>query len=517
MRPTFFYAISLLCFSFCLQLTAQENRFTKVFYDLAGEGISANRSVLTVDEGILTVGGNLLLKVDSLGSKVWSKSYYSAQSRIEFADVIALSDTSYVTVGTLSHLVTNVPTGLIQKVNAVGEIVWSKTLQLGTVPCKIASVEKTFDQNLVVVGFTAENNSLRSRMVVAKMTSDGDLLWSKLYTGSNTENCAYSIKQKADSSFVITGELENCNPCTTYAFLLQVSESGQPIWAKKYINTKTNYGRGLDMSIEPDHIVFLVQEGILQVDGLGTIKRVTSSRALTFQVAGQKNGYRRRLLKTKDGGYLIPCGNPFGAALVKTDSDCNIAWLQRLLLVAADVHETQSGQLVVVGNGPMQGVGVPENILSPQIGIIRTDHKGNGSGCTDLETLFPYEDSIQASAQVFNVQAVGSLQPISIQTDSIKIIEINDCVGFQSKRVELQNDHLLSVAPNPTHSKITIQSEPKIDKAMVAIYDLNGRKIRQMDEDQYSGEIDLSGLHTGVYLLRITTDAQVGTVKIVKE
>ena len=74
-----------------------------------------------------------------------------------------------------------------------------------------------------------------------------------------------------------------------------------------------------------------------------------------------------------------------------------------------------------------------------------------------------------------------------------------------------------TLSPNPTHGKISIQSEPKIDKAMVAIYDLNGRKIRQMEEVQYSAEIDLSDLQTGVYLIRITTDAQVGTVKVVKE
>lgn len=72
---------------------------------------------------------------------------------------------------------------------------------------------------------------------------------------------------------------------------------------------------------------------------------------------------------------------------------------------------------------------------------------------------------------------------------------------------EIQNP--ITITPNPTYDRITIQhSEPIIVEVMNA----NGKKILKTD----SKEINLSKYNSGIYFIKITTNKQIITKKIVK-
>jgi len=71
----------------------------------------------------------------------------------------------------------------------------------------------------------------------------------------------------------------------------------------------------------------------------------------------------------------------------------------------------------------------------------------------------------------------------------------------------------ISIFPNPAKDKIFIQSELQIRK--VEVYSLTGALL--MSDNNFNGEISVSALPKGIYLLRVYTDNGVTVSKIVKE
>ncbi len=516
MRPTVYCCFLALCLLHCFHLQAQNNRFTKVFYDSKYEtSRTSSRAAVTIDKGLLLAGDSLLLRIDSKGTKVWSKTYRIANSSIAIRDLVTLDDGSFLAVGFTTNLQDQKQSSLLLKINAIGTVIWAKSLTFGTIQNRLLTLSKTFDQHVVVLGNTMENKPLYAKMIVAKITTDGEVIWSKLYTGLNQQNFGYAIQQKNDSSYVITGQVAECTPCNYYAFLSNVSDIGQPIWAKKYSFLQKSFDLGIGLSVEPDKIVMLMNRALVQTDPVGKIKHVLVANALSFNYYDVQ--LNTRLLRTSDGGYVIPKGNPFASSLLKTNKFGDILWSRRLRLNPTDVHETAPNTLKIVGTGPMMGVAPPEDVALPHIGVIETDSLGSENDCTQPRSEQPLVDSILSSVLIFTDEFLGNLIPVSIVSSNIDLQELDQCVDFVGKTSDLPSFVQISVAPNPTSGSTTILTEPRITRATVSVYDLNGRKMLQMNDDQYTGEIDLSGLHRGVYLLRITTDAHVGTVKLIKE
>ena len=69
----------------------------------------------------------------------------------------------------------------------------------------------------------------------------------------------------------------------------------------------------------------------------------------------------------------------------------------------------------------------------------------------------------------------------------------------------------INIYPNPASEVINIAAE---GVRLVEMLDVNGRVVL---ESRIGGAIDLSSLASGVYMVRVTTDAGVSTEKVVKQ
>jgi hypothetical protein len=77
---------------------------------------------------------------------------------------------------------------------------------------------------------------------------------------------------------------------------------------------------------------------------------------------------------------------------------------------------------------------------------------------------------------------------------------------------------ILKSYPNPADDKVYLSSSENLIDAKVELYDLNGAKYNTIfspSSNNY-GEIDVSYLESGVYLLRVTTNKGQDVVKVVK-
>lgn len=93
-----------------------------------------------------------------------------------------------------------------------------------------------------------------------------------------------------------------------------------------------------------------------------------------------------------------------------------------------------------------------------------------------------------------------------------------DSINFTS--VLGTNDFLsssFSVFPNPTKNVINFSNDANAVVSLVEMTDMNGRVIKSAKINATEGQISVSDLSSGVYMMRITTDQGTATKKIVKQ
>lgn len=101
------------------------------------------------------------------------------------------------------------------------------------------------------------------------------------------------------------------------------------------------------------------------------------------------------------------------------------------------------------------------------------------------------------------------------KTDSLikyRYINIKDTIT----RIQYLNNQKPIVYPNPFNDKISI--EAKTDFKMIEIYDLNGKShfIKTLTQENKTEIIDLKNLEKGIYILKLKTEEQNITKKIIK-
>ena len=73
------------------------------------------------------------------------------------------------------------------------------------------------------------------------------------------------------------------------------------------------------------------------------------------------------------------------------------------------------------------------------------------------------------------------------------------------------------VYPNPTDNQINISS-PSTYLKTIEVFDVRGRRLsEEIDEEQNFVTLDVNKLETGIYFVKIDTEAGSVTKKIIKE
>jgi hypothetical protein len=165
---------------------------------------ASGRSVFqTNDDGYIiagdcyTYGPVFLIKTDINGTVIWNKSYYgSGENREHLTSVLQDNDGGYILAGSTSLFNEEMPDAFLIKTDEIGNLIWSKTYG-GDSADYINSAQKTNDGGVIMAGLTYSFGAGLSDVYLIKTDSDGNLLWSKTYGGTNHEN-AESVQQTTD-------------------------------------------------------------------------------------------------------------------------------------------------------------------------------------------------------------------------------------------------------------------------------------------------------------------------------
>jgi hypothetical protein len=218
------------------------------------------------------------------------------------------------------------------KVDSLGNIAWNKTYEvnLGTISKQII---ETSDGNYALAGGYHNNTSGKQfdeGFWLAKINTDGNIIWSKIYKGED-HNYAVSLIQTKDGGYALTG-LNNMVPGmggTRDIWLVKTDPSGNQEWNK----TVGNGGVKSLIQTNDDGYALI---GSTDVSDYLLIKTASSGEVHWSKTYGSAdNDYSTTVIQTNDGGYALAGdmwlrsngGGP-NLAIVKTDAVGGAQWTQ---------------------------------------------------------------------------------------------------------------------------------------------------------------------------------------------
>lgn len=236
-----------------------------------GQGTSIQQ---TIDGGYIITGiGNTngnnngyeyvsLIKTDSIGDTLWTKTYggnhddagYSVQQTI---------DGGYIITGAHVSISNGFDLYLI-KTDSIGDTLWTKTYGGGWSDIGY-SVQQTTDKGYIITGYTT-NNSGHSDIYLIKTDSNGDTLWTKAYGGYQQKGIGYSVKQTTDGGFIITGCFYE-NIC-----LIKTDSMGDILWLKTYGGQAEDIGYSVQQTTDGGYVITGTKDGdiyLIKTDGNG--------------------------------------------------------------------------------------------------------------------------------------------------------------------------------------------------------------------------------------------------------
>ncbi len=314
---------------------------------LGGTGTDEARSVFSTSDGGSIIAGNSnslngdvignhgsydywLVKMDAAGNVQWKKTYGGSTSDKAYS-VIQLSYGGFLVVGNASSTDGDV-TGnngssdyWVVRLSATGAIIWQKSL--GGSSTDIArGVIQTLDGKIMVIGYSRSSNGNITNarggfdFWLTKLDTSGNLLWQKSYGGSK-DDLAYTVKQAADSSYLIVGyTLSNDgdvagqnHSAKNDIWAVKTDKSGTLLWQKTLGGNSNDYANSFIQTNDKGYLVIGYTSsydgdvfGNYGQDDLWVIK-LDSSGATQWQktYGGTDNDRANFAVETNDGGYVI--------------------------------------------------------------------------------------------------------------------------------------------------------------------------------------------------------------------
>ena len=108
-----------------------------------------------------------------------------------------------------------------------------------------------------------------------------------------------------------------------------------------------------------------------------------------------------------------------------------------------------------------------------------------------------------------DISAAAATAAATMRLDTVSITSVLGTNDFLSSK--------FSVFPNPVNNVINFSNDQNAVVSTVEMADLNGRVIKSLKVNATEGQISVSDLATGMYMMKITTDQGVAVKKIVKQ
>ncbi|MEO0095337.1 MAG: T9SS type A sorting domain-containing protein [candidate division WOR-3 bacterium] len=307
-----------------------------------------------------------LLKIDSLGDTIWTKTYGGADWDMGYW-VQQTSDSGYIIAGTTASFGEEYQAYLI-KTDSLGDTLWTRTY--GGPSYEFGwGVQQTMDGGYIIVGTTWNGG-----VYLIKTDANGDTLWAKTYGGDE----GWSVQQTRDNGYIVAG-YKNCG-----VYLIKTDSLGDTLWTRRYMDGIDDLGKHVEQTTDGGYIIVGASQRLMHLIQILAIKVDSLGNNPIYHCYGPNSLYSWSvgscIQQTSDSGYILVgygdiAGGEMQVYLIKTDSLLEVLWDNTFGGgeddVANSVQQTSDGGYIIAGYSNSYGNGT-------QVYVIKTDSFGIG-------------------------------------------------------------------------------------------------------------------------------------------
>ena len=358
------------------------------------------------------------------------------------------------------------PNGNLYKLNALGDTVWAKTVQVFWGPFGGFSIRDLIQTKDSGYAFIAIFGHQFSNSMIVKTNKFGDTLWTKvdfLPAYNSLDKQAKSIKENSNGDLVVSGFVTLSPPASgEFSFLYRFNANGDSLWAKTYDDYNFN---GFEIDGNQDFIIAgqaknasnAMEPVILKTNSLGDTlwtRRVPSKRLNC--VALVNGGYAFAGAKEQSSNYT-------SSYLLKTDVNGDSLWSR---VYQADSTDRELELIYTLSNDDYLLLGSKAPFQS---NFLRMDYR--------------------------------------IQVDPLGVCG--------SVNVEEKDYPLMGLSPNPNTGYFSIKVDPSQVGSAYGIFDNLGRLIEQGVITEQTQDFDLSGQLRGMYTIKVSNQGEMKVLKVI--
>ena len=457
---------------------------------------------------------------DTLWTKTFGGNNYDVGKCVQ-----QTADSGYIITGfTTSNGNTGRNVWLI-RTDINGDTLWTKTYG-GIYWDEASSVQQTSDGGYIITGYTKSygNGGGHSDVWLIKTDAVGDTMWTRTF-GSFSDDYGYSVKQTADSGYIVTGQTLNIGTGNN-VYLIKTDASGDSLWTKSFGGSTHEAGYSVLQNTDGGYFITGVTwSPFASLRDVLFIKTNNAGDTLWTRVFGNlmSDDWSHSVQQTADGGYIISGETTtFGAGgydvwLIKTDAAGDTLWTKTFGGTNDDygysVQQTTDEGYIIAGYTESFGAG------NFDVYLIRTDPNGDIMWTNTYGgILSDFGNSVQQTANggfiitgytISYGAGAGDAWLINVEPDISTINETHSNV--------INEYELLQNYPNPFNPETKISYQlSKNSNVQLKVYNLLGQEvITLVNKQQNAGNhsVTWNGINetgqqvaSGVYYYKLVTD-----------
>ena len=497
-------------FIILIKTTFSQNTFHHIYTGnnkrVYGNDISATRNNNYVITGYIqdSLDKLVAINIDEFGNENWLKVFVDSND-VRGEKIIQSYDNSFIVIAKSSDDLS------IIRLDSLGSFMAKKSIHLTDYFLYNPKIILAYDSGLVISAIA--NKNVLNQKAIIKLDKFDNLEWAKLFLNtSNTggdiisDNVGYTIVSSSYGRIALsrldlggTIQWTRYTELTTFSLIngiSRTSDAGYIMVGSKDTSSCTGQIDGL----------------IIRTDSAGIIKWINEY----YDYCGDTRMYNA--FEEQNGNYIVSSEVlPFfdyECAIISIDSLGNINWYKNYANNSArpfKVVNTSDGGFLTSTTGLNHDLGF--DLLS--IYVIKTDSIGETS-CLDSTATFQI---ISPNFVNDTMTIIDSLISISINNSILTEVSALNKHVLCSQSTEVNNlaeGFDFEIFPNPASSYVQVVLKSAKNSVHYEIINYSGTRIK---EGSHTGEsnfkIDLSGLYTGLYLLRVEFNNRIVIKKII--
>ncbi|MDD5571132.1 MAG: hypothetical protein PHD97_08245 [Bacteroidales bacterium] len=198
-------------------------------------GTNDNSTLISYDSNLVICGYSdtniCILKISKSGNQIWRKDIYAGYNCQASAISESLNHDLYICGRTSRNYSISSYDVLLIKTNSIGDTIWTKTYGSKKEDYGFQIIN-TKDGNFLIGGISySDTTTAFCDIYLIKVNTNGDTIWTRTYPDSDQE-IPFHLLETQNGEYLVTGTNEdNSQPRELY--FLKVSGNGTKLWDKK--------------------------------------------------------------------------------------------------------------------------------------------------------------------------------------------------------------------------------------------------------------------------------------------